>query len=70
MIFKSNLMKFDQVLSGKLFVDTTYSLMQTNQLFKQSRIEVFLINKENQIVISGNPFIDKKVCRQYDDLLK
>jgi lipoprotein len=69
-IFKGNLMKFNQVVSGELFVDTTYSLMRTNQLFKESRIEVFLINKDNQIVVSGNPFIDKKVRCQYDNLLK
>ena len=44
--------------------------MQANQLFKESGIEVFLINKEDQIVISGNPFENTKVCHQYDDLLK
>ena len=69
-IFESNLMKFNQVVSGELFVDTTYSLMQANQLFKESRIEVFLIDKDNQVLVSGNPFIDKKVRCQYDNLLK
>lgn len=69
-IFESNLMKFNQVVSGELFVDTTYSLMQANQLFKESRIEVFLIDKDNQVLVLGNPFIDKKVRCQYDNLLK
>ena len=68
--FQVNMRKFNPELAGNIILDTNYMMLDSNFLFKKSNIDVFLIDQHNSIRISGNPFNDKDIYRQYKKYMK
>ena len=68
--FHVNLKKFNPELAGKIILDTNYRMFDSNFLFKQSNIDLFLIDNQNNIHASGNPFNDKNIYHQYTKEMK
>lgn len=68
--FQVSMRKFNPELAGNIILDTNYMMLDSNFLFKKSNIDVFLIDQYDSIRISGNPFNDKDIYRQYKKYMK
>ena len=68
--FQVSMRKFNPELAGNIILDTNYMMLDSNFLFKKSNIDVLLIDQYDSIRISGNPFNDKDIYRQYKKYMK